>query len=59
MIGSYKVFCNVLLLLFTKVQSQINHLQKDSLGKSNERIMVLKIAIFAQKLSKIKREEQS
>ena len=50
MIGSYKVFCNVLLLLFTKVQSQINHLQKDSLGKSNERIMVLKIAIFAQKL---------
>ena len=43
------IFLGVLLLTFTKVQVQIDQLQKDFLDKSNEITLVLKFAILAQK----------
>ena len=46
-------FVNIFLLPFIKVESQIDWLQKDSLGKSNERTLVSEFAILAQKWSKI------
>ena len=46
-------FFNVLLLSFTKVESQNDKFQKDSLHKSNEQKLVSDVAILAQKLSKI------
>ena len=46
-------FLNVLVLPFRKAKSQIDQLQKDSLGKSYEIILVSEIAIFAQKWLKI------
>ena len=44
---------NVLLLKLAKIQSQINQLQKDFLGKSNERLLVSELTMLAQKWSKI------
>ena len=42
-----------LLLPFTKVESQINQLQKDSLGEIYERTLVSDLAILAPKWLKI------
>ena len=44
------ILLNILLLQFTKVESQFNQLQKDSLGKSNEITLVYEFSILAQKL---------
>ena len=46
-------FFYILLLQVTKVESQINQLQKDSLGKSFELTLVSEFAILAQKMLKI------
>ena len=43
------IFLNVLLLPFTKVKSEINRIQKDSLGKSYEKTLVSEFAVLAQK----------
>ena len=44
---------NVLFLPFTKVKTQIEWLQKDSLGKSNDKTLVSECPILAQKWLKI------
>ena len=44
---------NVLILPFTKVESQIDQLQNDSSGKNNKRTLLLQFAILAEKWSKI------
>ena len=44
-------FCFFRILVFTKVESQIDQLQKDSLGKSNKRTLVSEIAILSQNWS--------
>ena len=47
------MFWNVLLLPFTKVESQINVLQTDSLGKRIYRTLISEFTFFAQKWLKI------
>ena len=44
---------NVLLLPFTKVESQFDQVQQDSVRKSIEIILISKFAVLAQKLSTI------
>ena len=44
---------NILLFPFIKVKSQIDQLQKDSLAKSNERILFPGFAILAHKLQRL------
>ena len=44
------VFLNIVLLPFTKAESQIDPLQKDSLEKRYESKLVLEFAGLAQKL---------
>ena len=44
-------FSNILLLPLTKVKSQIDILQKDSLGKNLKRTLVSDLVILAQKLA--------
>ena len=51
--ATFCVFVNVFLLPFTKFESKTIQLQKDSLGKSYERILVSDFAIMAQKWSNI------
>ena len=52
------IILNVLLLPFTKVESQIDQLQKDFLVKSNETTLVSEFAIKAQKRLQIARREK-
>ena len=47
------VFLSIPIFPFTKVQIQINQLQKDSLGKSLKITLVSEFAILPQKLSKV------
>ena len=48
-----RIFFNVLLLPFTKVESQIGQSQNDSLGISYDRTLVSDLAILARNWSKI------
>ena len=42
---TFIIFVTVFLIPFTKVESQINQLLKDSFGKSNKRTLVFEVAI--------------
>ena len=46
-----RIFLDILLLSFTKVESQINQPQQDSLGKSKDRTLVSKLEILAHILN--------
>ena len=52
------IFVNVLILQFTKVESQIDQLQQMTLGKRNERTLVSEFAIYAQKWLKMAAQKQ-
>ena len=52
-------FFKVLLLQFTKVKSQIDQLQKDSVGKSYEKTLLSDFDILASKLSKIAAQKKN
>ena len=53
------VFLKILFLPFTKVKSQINQLQKDSLGKSYEWTLVSECVIFVSDMVEKRRAKNS